>query len=123
MTTKQSQPTPVYPHPVQVCMSTTLVANKGIHEAIAIEDRARTLGEAISEYYDCSGKMVTITVDQNISNWGAPSGRQSEWFRVSYLGGREKQCLVSKRGNLNDYAGMKSLWRDYENGRLFERLR
>ena len=110
-------------HPVQVCMSTTLVANKGINEAIAIEYRARALGEAISEHYGCSGQMVTITVDQNASNWGAPSGKESEWFRVSYLGGREKRCLISKRGNVNDYAGMRSLWRDYEMGRLSQRLR
>jgi len=87
-----------------------------------LERRARMLGETIANHYKVRpGQDVTVSVSSGISGYGA--GKNSEWFRVSYLAGKEKDVIRSKHGNFNDYAGMRRLWTALEGGKIIHVLR
>jgi len=107
---------------VQVCMSTNILNNYDQATFQELERRARTLGEAIANHYEVRpGQDVTVSVSNGVSGYGA--GKNSEWFRVSYLAGKEKVVLLSKGGNFNDYCGMRRLWSKFENNQLESVLR
>lgn len=116
--------TPTTTQDVQVCMSTEILNRVDTSAFQELERRARILGEAIAEHYSIQGKIVTVEVSSGNSNFGA--GKNSEWFRISYLNGKfkgDKNVLRSKHGNFNDYCGMRRLWGKYESGDLASMLR
>ena len=107
---------------VQVCMSTEILSRVDDATFQELERRARVLGETIADHYKVRpGQDVTVSVSSGISGYGA--GKNSEWFRVSYLAGKEKDIIRSKHGNFNDYAGMRRLWSALESGKLIAVLR
>ena len=107
---------------VQVCMSTDILNNVDDATFRELERRARLLGEVIATHYEVRPSQdVTVSVSGGVSGFGA--GKNSEWFRVSYLAGKEKDVLRSKQGNFNDYAGMRRLWSALEAGKLDTVLR
>ena len=107
---------------VQVSMSTDFLRQYGMGTTyFAFEERARQLGEAIAAHYNLTGKIVSVEVTRGYTNYGS-SDTDTEWFRISYLNGKDKNVIKSTRGNFNDYAGMKRLWGLYESGRLSEYL-
>jgi len=107
---------------IQVCMSTEILNRVDPATFQELERRARLLGEAIANHYEVRpGQDVTVSVSSGVSGFGA--GKNSEWFRVSYLAGKEKDVLRSKQGNFNDYAGMRRLWSALEGGKIVHVLR
>ena len=107
---------------VQVCMSTEILNRVDAPTFKELERRARALGEEIANHYNVKpGQDVTVSVSSGISGYGA--GTNSEWFRVSYLAGKEKIVLLSKGGNFNDYCGMRRLWSKFESGQISSVLR
>ena len=107
---------------VQVCMSTEILNRVDDSTFRELERRARTLGEAIANHYNVRpGQAVTVSVSSGVSGFGA--GKNSEWLRVSYLAGKEKNVLRSRKGNFNDYAGMRRLWTALEGGKIVHVLR
>jgi len=107
---------------VQVTISTDLLTQLGpSRDYFELERRARVMGEEIAAHYNCTGKFVTVEVSTEKTGYGA--GTMTEWFRVTYLNGKDKNVLRSKQGNFNDYAGMRRLWNLKESGKLVSALK
>lgn len=104
---------------VQVSISTDFMRQYGLNTIFGIEEKARAVGEAIANHYNINGdsRIVNVSVSRGSSGFGA-SEIESQWFRVTYLNGKNKNVLRSKQGNFNDYAGFKRIYRAYEKGEL-----
>ena len=109
---------------VQVSISMDFMRKYGLNTVFGIEEKAREVGDAIAAHYNIKGdsRIVNVSVSRGSSGFGA-SEIETQWFRVTYLNGKDKNVLRSKQGNFNDYAGFKRVWSAYTNGTLSEILK